>query len=152
MELIAATRVVKAMQRANAARPYSTKMTGVIEDLAAGGVGADDPLLRVAEKIESMVADKMLDYKMKQKLEMDRQKFEINKTIAIEQKNDERHKENKKEKEKANEKAFKLKEQEIKLNERQHKENLDQQKNIANNQARQKQQEFDQKEMENRKN
>ena len=54
MELIAATRVVKAMQRANAARPYSTKMTGVIEDLAAGGVGADDPLLRVAEKIESI--------------------------------------------------------------------------------------------------
>ena len=105
------------------------------------------PLIK-AEKIESMVADKMLDYKMKQKLEMDRQKFEINKTIAIEQKKDERHKENKKEKEKANEKAFKLKEQEIKLNERQHKENLDQQKNIANNQARQKQQEFDQKEME----
>ena len=54
MELIAATRVVKAMQRANAARPYSTKMTGVIEDLAAGGVGADDPLLRVAEKIDSI--------------------------------------------------------------------------------------------------
>tara|TARA_B100000686_G_scaffold342107_1_gene420624 strand:+ start:1354 stop:2223 length:870 start_codon:yes stop_codon:yes gene_type:complete len=54
MELIAATRVVKAMQRANAARPYSTKMTGVIEDLAAGGVGADDPLLRVAEEIESV--------------------------------------------------------------------------------------------------
>ena len=41
MELIAATRVVKAMTRANAARPYSTKMTGVIEDLAAGhGQGA----------------------------------------------------------------------------------------------------------------
>ena len=54
MELIAATRVVKAMQRANAARSYSTKMTGVIEDLAAGGVGADDPLLRVAEKIDSI--------------------------------------------------------------------------------------------------
>merc|ERR1712100_1011694 len=99
-----------------------------------------------------MVADKMLDYKMKQKLEMDRQKFEINKTIAIEQKKDERHKENKKEKEKANEKAFKLKEQEIKLNERQHKENLDQQKTIANNQARQKQQEFIKKKWKNRKN
>ncbi|MGI9625078.1 MAG: F0F1 ATP synthase subunit gamma [Acidimicrobiales bacterium] len=46
MELIAATRVVKAMQRANEARPYSTKITGVIEDLAAGGTGVDDPLLR----------------------------------------------------------------------------------------------------------
>ncbi len=54
MELIAATRVVKAMQRANAARPYSTKMTGVIEDLAAGGVGANDPLLRVADEIKSV--------------------------------------------------------------------------------------------------
>ena len=54
MELIAATRVVKAMQRANAARPYSTKMTGVIEDLAAGGVGADDPLLRVVDEIQSV--------------------------------------------------------------------------------------------------
>lgn len=54
MELIAATRVVKAMQRANAARPYSLKMTGVIEDLAAGGVGIDDPLLRVSEDIKSI--------------------------------------------------------------------------------------------------
>ena len=51
MELIAATRVVKAMTRANAARPYSSKMTGVIEDLAAGGVGIDDPLLRSAERV-----------------------------------------------------------------------------------------------------
>ena len=34
MELIAATRVVKAMGRANAARPYASKITGVIEDLA----------------------------------------------------------------------------------------------------------------------
>lgn len=46
MELIAATRVVKAMQRANAARPYAAKMTSVIEDLAAGGTGVDDPLMR----------------------------------------------------------------------------------------------------------
>ena len=36
MELIAATRVVKAMQRANAARPYAKMITSVIEDLAAG--------------------------------------------------------------------------------------------------------------------
>ena len=54
MELIAATRVVKAMTRANAARPYSTKMTGVIEDLAAGGVGIDDPLLRSSETVSSI--------------------------------------------------------------------------------------------------
>ncbi|MFV2038915.1 MAG: F0F1 ATP synthase subunit gamma [Acidimicrobiales bacterium] len=49
MELIAATRVVKAMQRANAGRPYAAKMTSVIEDLAAGGTGVDDPLLRSTE-------------------------------------------------------------------------------------------------------
>ena len=54
MELIAATRVVKAMTRANAARPYSSKMTGVIEDLAAGGVGIDDPLLRSADAVSSV--------------------------------------------------------------------------------------------------
>ncbi|MEC8391619.1 MAG: F0F1 ATP synthase subunit gamma [Actinomycetota bacterium] len=54
MELIAATRVVKAMTRANAARPYSTKMIGVIEDLAAGGVGIDDPLLRSSETVSSI--------------------------------------------------------------------------------------------------
>ena len=54
MELIAATRVVKAMTRANAARPYSTKITGVIEDLAAGGVGIDDPLLRSSETVSSI--------------------------------------------------------------------------------------------------
>ena len=54
MELIAATRVVKAMQRANAARPYSTKMTAVIEDLAAGGTGVAHPLLREAESVSNV--------------------------------------------------------------------------------------------------
>ena len=54
MELIAATRVVKAMTRANAARPYAAKMTGVIEDLASGGVGVDDPLLRSGDEIKSI--------------------------------------------------------------------------------------------------
>jgi len=54
MELIAATRVVKAMQRANAARPYSTKMTSVIEDLAAGGAGVSHGLLREAETVRSV--------------------------------------------------------------------------------------------------
>ena len=37
MELIAATRVVKAQQRANEARPYSEHITQVIQDLAAAG-------------------------------------------------------------------------------------------------------------------
>ena len=37
MELIAATRVVKAQERAAQARPYSERMTSVIGDLAQGG-------------------------------------------------------------------------------------------------------------------
>ena len=46
MELIAATRVVKAMQRAGAARPYANHITSVIENLAAAGTEVDHPLLR----------------------------------------------------------------------------------------------------------
>ena len=52
MELIAATRVVKAMQRANEAKPYSTQVTGVIENLAAGGARVSHPLLRVADDVK----------------------------------------------------------------------------------------------------
>ena len=52
MELIAATRVARAQQRARAARPYSEQLTGVIEDLAAGGAEVDHPLLRQAEIVE----------------------------------------------------------------------------------------------------
>ncbi len=51
MELIAATRVVKAIQRANAARPYARLITSVIEDLAAGGAMVNHPLLRRAEDV-----------------------------------------------------------------------------------------------------
>jgi len=51
MELIAATRVVKAQQRANAARPYAEKITTVIEDLAAGGAAAEHPLLAKREQL-----------------------------------------------------------------------------------------------------
>ncbi len=51
MELIAATRVVKAQQRAHAARPYATKLTGVIEDVAAGGAEASHPLLERREAV-----------------------------------------------------------------------------------------------------
>ncbi len=51
MELIAATRVARAQQRARAARPYSEQLTGVIEDLAAGGAEVDHPLLRQADQL-----------------------------------------------------------------------------------------------------
>ena len=54
MELIAATRVVKAMQRANAARPYARLITSVIEDLAAGGAEVDHPLLRQAPEVRNV--------------------------------------------------------------------------------------------------
>jgi F-type H+-transporting ATPase subunit gamma len=46
MELIAASRIVKAQQRVAAARPYSERITEVIRNLAAGGAGLDHPLLR----------------------------------------------------------------------------------------------------------
>jgi F-type H+-transporting ATPase subunit gamma len=46
MELIAATRVVKAQERAAEARPYSEEITAVIAQLARGGAGRDHPLLR----------------------------------------------------------------------------------------------------------
>jgi len=52
MELIAATRVARAQQRARAARPYSEQLTGVIENLAAGGADVNHPLLRQAESVE----------------------------------------------------------------------------------------------------
>ncbi len=51
MELIAATRVVKAQQRAHAARPYANRMTGVIEDLAAAGAATEHALLRRSDEI-----------------------------------------------------------------------------------------------------
>ena len=54
MELIAATRVVKAMVRANEARPYAAKITGVIEDLAAQGTAVSHPLLQQADEINTV--------------------------------------------------------------------------------------------------
>ena len=45
MELIAASRIVKAQQRVAAAVPYSELITEVVRDLAAAGAGADTPLL-----------------------------------------------------------------------------------------------------------
>jgi len=52
MELIAATRVARAQERARGARPYSEMLTGVIENLAAGGASIDHPLLRQIENVE----------------------------------------------------------------------------------------------------
>ena len=46
MELIAATRVVKAQDRAAAARPYAAEITSVILDLVKAGAGTQHPLLR----------------------------------------------------------------------------------------------------------
>ncbi len=54
MELIAATRVVKAIHRADAARPYSRQITSVIENLAAGGAEVNHPLLREAETVSNV--------------------------------------------------------------------------------------------------
>jgi F-type H+-transporting ATPase subunit gamma len=45
MELIAASRIVKAQARVKAARPYAEQITEVIRNLAAGGAGSDHPLL-----------------------------------------------------------------------------------------------------------
>ena len=46
MELIAASRIVRAMARVRAAKPYSEKVTAVIANLASAGGEADHPLLR----------------------------------------------------------------------------------------------------------
>jgi len=54
MELIAASRIVKAQQRVAAARPYSEQITEVIRNLAAAGAGSDSPLLRQPEAVESV--------------------------------------------------------------------------------------------------
>lgn len=51
MELIAATRVVKAQQRAHAARPYANRITSVIEDLAAAGAATEHALLRQSDAV-----------------------------------------------------------------------------------------------------
>lgn len=45
MELIAASRIVKAQARVHAAVPYSETITEVMHDLAAAGAGSDSPLL-----------------------------------------------------------------------------------------------------------
>ncbi len=54
MELIAATRVVKAQQRAAAARPYAEQITAVIQHLGEAGAGRDYALLRRAEDVRKV--------------------------------------------------------------------------------------------------
>jgi F-type H+-transporting ATPase subunit gamma len=54
MELIAATRVLKAQQRANEARPYAERITQVIQDLAAAGAEVDHPLLRPVDELRKV--------------------------------------------------------------------------------------------------
>ncbi|HEC10026.1 MAG TPA: F0F1 ATP synthase subunit gamma [Acidimicrobiales bacterium] len=54
MELIAASRIVKAQARVAAAKPYSEKVTSVIANLASGGAGLDHPLLREPEEVATV--------------------------------------------------------------------------------------------------
>lgn len=54
MELIAATRVVKAQQAANEARPYSQHITEVISDLANSGASTSHPLLGKSEEVKTV--------------------------------------------------------------------------------------------------
>ena len=54
MELIAASRIVKAQQRVAAARPYSEQITEVIRNLAAGGAGLNHPLLKQRDEIHTV--------------------------------------------------------------------------------------------------
>jgi F-type H+-transporting ATPase subunit gamma len=54
MELIAASRIVKAQQRVAAARPYSEQITEVIRNLAAGGAGGGHPLLSPRDEIRKV--------------------------------------------------------------------------------------------------
>ncbi len=54
MELIAASRIVKAQQRVQAAVPYSEQITEVVRDLAAGGASSDSPLLTGRDAIQNV--------------------------------------------------------------------------------------------------
>ncbi|MGK2930441.1 MAG: F0F1 ATP synthase subunit gamma, partial [Acidimicrobiales bacterium] len=54
MELIAASRIVKAQQRVAAARPYSERITEVIRNLAAAGAAGDSPLLNPRDEITTV--------------------------------------------------------------------------------------------------
>jgi F-type H+-transporting ATPase subunit gamma len=54
MELISASRIMKAQARVAAARPYSEQITAVIGNLAAGGAGLSSPLLTEREDVRTV--------------------------------------------------------------------------------------------------
>jgi F-type H+-transporting ATPase subunit gamma len=54
MELIAASRIVRAQQRVAAARPYSEHVTNVLGNLAAAGAGLSSPLLSPREEVRTV--------------------------------------------------------------------------------------------------
>ena len=54
MELIAASRIVKAQARVAAARPYSEQITEVIRNLAAAGAGLSNPLLTPRDEVRTV--------------------------------------------------------------------------------------------------
>src|SRR4051812_39157916 len=54
MELIAASRIVKAQAKVAAARPYSEQITEVIRNLTAAGAATNQPLLTAAESVETI--------------------------------------------------------------------------------------------------
>ena len=54
MELIAASRIVKAQQRVQAAVPYSDQITEVVRDLAAAGGSSDSPLLAARDAVKKV--------------------------------------------------------------------------------------------------
>jgi F-type H+-transporting ATPase subunit gamma len=54
MELIAASRILKAQQRVAAARPYSERITAVIRNLAAAGAGGGSPLLDERDEVRTV--------------------------------------------------------------------------------------------------
>ena len=53
MELIAASRIVKAQQRVQAAVPYSEMITNVVKDLVAGGSSTESAFLKPREVIKT---------------------------------------------------------------------------------------------------
>ncbi|HEY1739541.1 MAG TPA: F0F1 ATP synthase subunit gamma [Acidimicrobiia bacterium] len=54
MELIAASRIVKAQARVQAAQPYADGITGVMRDLAAAGAGSNNPMLSGREHVQTV--------------------------------------------------------------------------------------------------
>src|SRR5689334_625784 len=54
MELIAASRIVKAQQRVAAAVPYADRITSVVHDLARAGERAESPLLQARDQIQKV--------------------------------------------------------------------------------------------------